>query len=465
MEKIKKIKIKRINIVKNEDVYDLTVKNNHNFFANNILVHNCSEIALNAGGTCILGSLNLFSFVDNPFSKNAKINWKKLEKVSKMSQRFMDNIIDLEEEKIRKIIEKITNDPEKEYIKYNELNLWNKILKSLLDGRRVGIGYFGLGDLFAGLNIQYGTKEATLLAEKINSFIAINIYKESVNLAKERGCFPIWNADLESKNPFIIRVISNNFNSKEYNDYLEFGRRNIASIAQAPTGTISIISQTTSGIEPIFKIYYRRRRKINPNEEKLKLSYVDQNGDSWEEYNVIHYPFIQWFMLDKNLTFYECNKILKNLSEEELNIIIKNSPWNNSESHNIDYIEKINMLGAIQRWVDHSCSCCVTKDTLISTNDGLYYIDELTDFSKVNENEFFKNENKDIKIINHNNEFAEISSYYNNGIKPVFNLTLENGLFINATGNEKFMVYNEELDIEEWKLLSELNNGDLIKIL
>jgi len=377
MENIKKIKIKRINIVKNEDVYDLTIKNNHNFFANNILVHNCSEIPLSSHDSCRLGSLNLLSLVNNPFTEKAKFDWHKLIKVSRIAQRLMDDIAGLEEEKINVIIEKIKSDPEDPEIKRTELNLWNKILETLKKGRRTGIGLLGLSDAFAALGIQYGTKEASKLGEEIQKTITINCYKESVKLAKERGCFPIWNANLEAGNPFIRRVISDNFSNKEYEEYLKYGRRNIANIAIAPTGTIASEAQTASGIEPVFKIYYRRRRKINPNEDKNKVSYVDANGDSWEEYNVIHYPFIEWFRInsDNQLEFKDAKVFLQQLKEEELDKIIAKSPWNNSESHNIDYIEKINMLGAMQLWNDHSSSCTINlpEKTTIEEVNKIYF--------------------------------------------------------------------------------------------
>ncbi len=225
-------------------------------------------------------------------------------------------------------------------------------------GRRTGIGVLGLGDMLAALGIKFGTPKATELTEQIHKVIAINSYRESVNLAKERGHFPIWNADKEAINPFIRRVISENFDNKEYQSYLDYGRRNIATLSIAPTGSLAILAQTTSGIEPVFKVFYRRRRKVNPGEEGVKVTFIDDNGDSWEEYNVIHYPFIQWFtsQLDHQMTFSRAKQFLEESDEEALIKLVNDSPWGHSESHSIDYLEKVRMQGAIQKWIDHSIS-------------------------------------------------------------------------------------------------------------
>jgi len=313
------------------------------------------EVPLSPYDSCRLGSINLFNLVENPFTRRAKVNWDKLAKVARLSQRFMDDIVDLEEEKIKAIINKIEKDPEDPEIKRTELSVWKKVLDVLYKGRRTGIGVLGFGDMLASLGIQYGSKKATKLGEDIQKCIAINSYRESIKLAKERGPFTIWDADVEAGNPFIRRVISDNFDHKEYDEYLKTGRRNIATMSIAPTGSLAIEAQTTSGIEPVFKIYYRRRRKINPHEEEINVAYVDDNGDSWEEYNVIHYPFINWFK-DKKQSFEDAHEYLKNLPESELDKIVAESPWGGSESHDVDYMEKINMQGAIQKWVDHSIS-------------------------------------------------------------------------------------------------------------
>lgn len=364
------LKVTKVEFYGYEDVYNITVDDNHNYHvitstndeqyitSSGICIKNCGEVPLSAYDSCRLGSINLSNMVLNPYTSKARIDWDKLSYVSRMSQRFMDNIVDLEEEKIIKIINKIKSDPEDERIKRTELELWETVLKVLRNGRRTGVGVLGMGDMFSSLGIKYGTPKATKLAEKIHKTIAINSYKESVKLAKERGAFEIWNHELEATNPFIRRVISNNFSDEEYEEYLKYGRRNIATMSIAPTGSLAILSQTTSGIEPVFKVFYRRKRKINPNENGVNVSYVDENGDSWEEYNVIHYPFIYWFMnnSDAKFSFNEAHEFLKTLEEDKFDEIVKNSPWYESESHSVDYIEKINMQGAIQKWVDHSIS-------------------------------------------------------------------------------------------------------------
>lgn len=320
----------------------------------------CGEVPLSPFDSCRLGSINVFPLVDDPFTKDAQFNWTKLGKHARLAQRFMDDIVELEEEKILNIMAKINSDPEKTDIKRTELETWGSVLQVLRDGRRTGVGLLGLGDAMAALGLRFGTLKSTKFAEDVQKCIAINSYKETIQLAKERGAFPIWNPDKESMNPFIRRVISDNFDNKEYTEYLDNGRRNIATMSIAPTGSLAILAQTTSGIEPVFKIYYRRRRKVNPGEENVVVSHVDDNGDSWEEYNVIHYPFIRWYCENVNGNadgdFIKCKDILSEMPEESLDGLIAQSPWAGSESHDIDYIEKINMQGAIQKWVDHSIS-------------------------------------------------------------------------------------------------------------
>jgi len=377
-------KVVSVTLIGNENVYNGTIDKYHNFFTifkpfdevnqiNQLIINqlNCGEVPLASHDSCRLGSINLFNFVENPFTKKAKFDWDKLNKIAKISQRFMDDIVDLEEKKILDIIKKVENDQEDYEIRRTELNLWKKILDVLKKGRRTGLGILGLADTFAALNIDYGTKESTKFAEDIQKCIVINSYKESIKLAKERGCFPIWNADLEAGNPFIRRVIVENFDNKEYDEYLKYGRRNIANIAIAPTGSLASLTQTTSGIEPVFKIFYRRRRKINPNESDSKISFVDQNGDSWEEYSIIHYPFIEWVKInsDGKFTFNDAKVFLENLSEEDFNKLIAKSPWAKSESHNIDYIEKINMVGLMTKFIDHSVSMTINLPEKITIEE------------------------------------------------------------------------------------------------
>lgn len=311
----------------------------------------CGEVPLSSWDSCRLGSINLNNMVSNPYRENAKINYALLAEVSRFAQRLMDDIVSLEEEKVMDIISKIESDPEDIEVKRTELSVWNKVLTVLQKGRRTGIGVLGLGDMLAKLNIKYGTKEATQIIDKVFETIAVNSYRESVQLAKERGCFPIWDADKESRNPFIIRVISNHFTTKEYNDYLQYGRRNIATLSIAPTGTLAILARTTSGIEPVFKCYYKRRRKINPNEQGARIDYKDENGDSWQEYNVFHPEFEKWYYSQEG-----DQVTLAQLSDEVVDKLVEKSPWAGAQAHEIDYLEKVNMQGVIQKWIDHSIS-------------------------------------------------------------------------------------------------------------
>lgn len=363
-------------LTEKEDVYDLTANPNYNFFMKyggeefiqkNFITHggkinyeydklnedyvlswDCGEVPLSSHDSCRLGSINLNNIVDKPYTENAKVNFKLLAKVARVAQRLMDDIVSLEEEKIRDIIEKINSDPESIEIKETELKLWKKVLDVLLKGRRTGVGVLGLGDMLAKLNIKYGSEEATTLINEVFKTIAVNSYRESVQLAKERGSFPVWDVDKESQNPFINRVISNNFTNEEYNDYLKYGRRNIANLSIAPTGSLALLAKTTSGIEPVFKIYYKRRRKINENEEGVRVDFKDESGDAWQEYNVFHNEFIKWAKI-KGYT-------INGMSDIEIDELVKISPWNEAESHNIDYSEKVVMQGVIQKWIDHSIS-------------------------------------------------------------------------------------------------------------
>jgi ribonucleoside-diphosphate reductase alpha chain len=373
--------------VKAREVWDLLIKQAHKnaepgvLFWDNILrespadcyasdgfttkgTNPCGEVPLSPYDSCRLGSLNLSSMVKNPYTDKAKIDFNLLAEVIRFTQRIMDDLVSLEEEKIKDIIKKIKNDPEDPELKRTELNVWTKVLDVLIKGRRTGIGVLGLGDMLAKLGIRYGTPEATKIIDKVFEIIAVNSYRESVQLAKERGCFPIWNADKESQNPFIIRVISNHFTTQEYNDYLRYGRRNIATLSIAPTGTLAILARTTSGIEPVFKCYYKRRRKINPSEAGVKIDYKDDNGDCWQEYNVFHPEFINWAKSTKihlfenfqDKTADDVVKMMEVLPDETVDKLVAESPWAGSESHTIDYMEKINMQGVIQKWIDHSIS-------------------------------------------------------------------------------------------------------------
>ena len=310
----------------------------------------CGEIPLCPYDSCRLLAINLFSYVENPFTSHAKFNFDLFKKHVAYAQRIMDDIIDLELEKIDKILKKIDEDPETDEVKATERNLWLNIQRKAEEGRRTGVGITAEGDMLAALGIQYGSKKGNAFSLEVHKTIAVEAYRASVHLAKERGAFSIFDAEREKNNPFIQRL--KEADSQLYYEMLEYGRRNIALLTIAPTGTTSLMTQTTSGIEPVFMPVYKRRRKVNPNDKEVRVDFVDEVGDSWEEYVVFHHRFKQWM---------EVNGIdtSKNFSQEEINALIKKSPYYKATSNDVDWLSKVSMQGAIQKWVDHSISVTI----------------------------------------------------------------------------------------------------------
>lgn len=310
----------------------------------------CGEIPLCPYDSCRLLAINLFSYVENPFTNKASFNFDLFKKHVALAQRIMDDVIDLELIKIDCIIKKIDADPELDEIKATERNLWVNIKHKAQEGRRTGVGITAEGDMLAALGIQYGSKKGNAFSLEVHKTIAIEAYRASVNLAKERGAFSIFDAEREKNNPFIQRL--KEADSKLYYDMLEYGRRNIALLTIAPTGTTSLMTQTTSGIEPVFMPVYKRRRKVNPNDKDVHVDFVDEVGDSWEEYVVFHHRFKQWM---------EVNGIdsSKNFSQSELDELVKKSPYYKATSNDVDWLSKVSMQGAIQKWVDHSISVTI----------------------------------------------------------------------------------------------------------
>jgi len=310
----------------------------------------CGEIPLCPYDSCRLLAINLFSYVENPFTPQAKFNFDLFKNHVAVAQRIMDDIIDLELEKIDKILKKIDEDPEIDEVKLTERNLWCNIKQKAQEGRRTGVGITAEGDMLAALGIQYGSEAGNAFSLEVHKTIAIEAYRSSVHLAKERGAFSIFNAEREKNNPFIQRI--KEADSQLYYEMLEYGRRNIALLTIAPTGTTSLMTQTTSGIEPVFMPVYKRRRKINPNDTDVRVDFVDELGDSWEEYVVFHHRFRQWM---------EVNGIdsSKNFSQAEIDELIKESPYYKATSNDVDWLSKVSMQGAIQKWVDHSISVTI----------------------------------------------------------------------------------------------------------
>lgn len=317
----------------------------------------CGEIPLCPYDSCRLLAINLFSYVEKPFTKNATFNFDLFKKHVAYAQRIMDDIIDLELEKIDVILKKIDEDPEQDDVKAVERNLWLNIRKKAHDGRRTGIGITAEGDMLAALGLKYGSKEGNAFSVELHKTIAVEAYRGSVNLAKERGAFSIFDSDREKDNPFILRL--KEADSHLYYEMLEYGRRNIALLTIAPTGTTSLMTQTTSGIEPVFLPVYKRRRKVNPNDKDVRVDFVDEVGDSWEEYVVFHHKFKQWMEVQGIDTS-------KNFSQDEIDDLIKKSPYYGATSNDVDWLSKVSMQGAIQKWVDHSISVTINLPNDVS---------------------------------------------------------------------------------------------------
>ena len=319
----------------------------------------CGEIPLCPYDSCRLLAINLLSYVDKPFTKEASFNFEKFKQHVEKAMRMMDDIIDLELEKVELIINKIAADPEDEDIRRVEMELWKKFITMARKGRRTGLGITAEGDMLAALGLRYGTPEATAFAVKVQKTLALEAYRASVKMAAERGAFEIFDARKEEKNPMIGRI--READPELYAEMVKHGRRNIAMLTIAPTGTTSLMSQTTSGIEPVFRPVYKRRRKINPSDQDAKVAFVDDMGEKFEEYNVYHHNFVKW--LEAN--GYDTSK-LQDISDDELNRWVAASPYHGATANDIDWVAKVKMQGEIQKWVDHSISVTVNLPNDVS---------------------------------------------------------------------------------------------------
>ena len=317
----------------------------------------CGEIPLCPYDSCRLLAVNLYSYVVNPFTKEAYFDFDLFKKHVALAQRIMDDIIDLESEKIEKILEKIDSDPESMEVKQSERHLWEKIQRKTLMGRRTGVGITAEGDMLAALGLRYGSDEAIDFAEKVQKALALAAYRSSVELAKERGAFEIFDAKREEANPFIGRL--READPELYAEMLKFGRRNIACLTIAPTGTTSLMTQTTSGIEPVFLPVYKRRRKVNPNDTEARVDFVDETGDAFEEYIVFHHKFVTWMMANGYST-------IKRYTQEEIDELVAKSPYYKATSNDVDWLQKVRMQGRIQKWVDHSISVTINLPSNVS---------------------------------------------------------------------------------------------------
>ncbi len=310
----------------------------------------CGEIPLCPYDSCRLLAINLYSYVVNPFKADAYFDFELFKKHVELAQRIMDDIIDLELEKIEQIIKKIEDDPEGEEVKRAEHVLWEKIYKKSGQGRRTGVGITAEGDMLAALNLRYGTEEATEFSEEVHKIVALHAYRSSVQMAKERGAFEIYSTEREANNPFINRL--READPGLYEDMKKYGRRNIACLTIAPTGTTSLMTQTTSGIEPVFLPVYKRRRKVNPNDTQVRVDFVDETGDAFEEYIVFHHKFVTWM---------EANGYdpAKRYTQAEIDELVAKSPYYKATSNDVDWLMKVKMQGRIQKWVDHSISVTI----------------------------------------------------------------------------------------------------------
>ena len=317
----------------------------------------CGEIPLCPYDSCRLLAINLYSYVENPFTPNAKFNFSKFKEHVMYAQRMMDDIIDLEMEKIETIIAKIETDPETDEVKATELKLWKKIKDKTLQGRRTGVGTTAEGDMIAAMGLTYGTEDATKFSVEVHKTLALAAYRSSVMLASERGAFPVFDYKREANNPFMNRL--KEADPELYELMVKYGRRNIACLTIAPTGTTSILTQTTSGIEPVFLPVYKRRRKVNANDKEVRVDFVDESGDAFEEYVVYHPKFITWM----NINGIE---VKDNYTQEQIDEIVAKSPYYKATSNDVDWLNKVKMQGAVQKWVDHSISVTINLPNDVS---------------------------------------------------------------------------------------------------
>lgn len=317
----------------------------------------CGEIPLCPYDSCRLLAINLYSYVENPFTPNAKFNFSKFKEHVMYAQRMMDDIIDLEMEKIETIIAKIEADPETAEVKATELNLWKKIKDKTSQGRRTGVGTTAEGDMIAAMGLTYGTEEATKFSVEVHKTLALAAYRSSVMLASERGAFPVFDYKREVNNPFMNRL--KEADPELYDLMVKYGRRNIACLTIAPTGTTSILTQTTSGIEPVFLPVYKRRRKVNANDKEVRVDFVDESGDAFEEYVVYHPKFITWMNI-KGI------EVKDNYTQEQIDEIVAKSPYYKATSNDVDWLNKVKMQGAVQKWVDHSISVTINLPNDVS---------------------------------------------------------------------------------------------------
>jgi len=407
------------------------------FIANGVISGN-SEIPLSPYDSCRLIIQNLYSYVTNPFTKSAKFDYELYGEHAQLTQRFMDNMVDIEFEMVNRIISKIEADPENKEIKSTELNLWKKIREMCKLGRRTGTGITALGDAIAACGIKYDSNKGISMTGNIYRTLKLNAYRSSVDMAKELGAFPVWDYDLEKNNPFLLRIKDED--PKLYRDMKKYGRRNIALLTTAPTGTVSMMTQTSGGIEPEFSIdTYTRRVKGNPGDEKFRSDFVDDNGDHWMEFEVIKPKLKTWMAITGETD-------------------ITKSPWYGSCAPDLDWKKRVGIQAAAQSEVCHSISSCLAVgESTILTTSGMLDIEE---FTCGEEKEFLDIEN-DVFSVNIENNKAKITSVFNNGLSNTIKFDIGRGRSIRCTQNHKLAILNEEYNME-WKMAKDITLNDII---
>lgn len=424
----------------------------------------CGEIPLCPYDSCRLLAINLFSYVENPFTPEAKFDFELFKKHVGYAQRIMDDIIDLELEKIDAILAKIESDPEDYEVKMVEDKLWRNIRKKAVEGRRTGVGITAEGDMLAALGLRYGSEIAVDFSEEVHKTVALSAYRSSVDMAKERGPFDIFDAQKEKDNPFILRLKEND--EQLYADMVQYGRRNIALLTIAPTGTTSLMTQTTSGIEPVFMPVYKRRRKVNPNDPDTTVSFIDEVGDSWEEYNVFHHKFVDWLKING----YNPEEV-KTMSDDEINKIIEETPYYKATSNDVDWVSKVKMQGRIQKWVDHSISVTINlPENATEELVGQLYVTAwesgckgvtvyregsrsgvLVSNKKENKTENQENKNKRPKVLK-----AEIIRFNNNDEKWI--------AFVGIKDDRPYEIFTGIADEEMFPIPKSINKGRILKV-
>jgi ribonucleotide reductase alpha subunit len=404
----------------------------------------CGEIVLSPYDSCRLLLANLYKFVKNPFTSAAAFDNERFKDVAVKAQRLMDDLIDLEIEAVDKIITKIKNDPEPEDVKQAELDLWNKIKKAALGGRRTGLGITALGDTLAAMGFVYGSKTSIQMTESLYKSLALSAYRSTVTMAAERGAFPVFSHKLEEKHPFIQQILE--ADPDLVKDYKKHGRRNIALTTTAPAGSVSVLTQTTSGIEPAFMLFYKRRKKVNGDDPNVKVDFVDPLGDKWQEFMVYHHAFKKWMEVNHK-------------TEEH----VAASPYHGGTANEIDWVAKVDLQAAAQRWICHSISnTCVAGDTLIETDKGLLYADEIAENN--NCPDLGSVTVQDLATKNHLGRDASVGLVTSQGIKQVYRVVTKSGNSIVTTADHKFILLNEVDNIEAWTPLFDINVGDRIKL-